>query len=95
MTRDFLQGDFQSLPSRKLTDETCRKFGYFVSRENGQIAQVANYRKDGEIVAQKVRKPNKEFSTVGNPNHAGFYGQHLFRGQHTIIYLAGRPCSGQ
>ena len=79
MTREFLQGDFQSLPSRKLTDETCRKFGYFVSRESDEIAQVANYRKDGEIVAQKVRKPNKEFSTVGNPNHAGFYGQHLFR----------------
>ena len=70
MTKEFLTGEFRSLPSRKLTEDTCRKFGYFCTT-SGEPLQVANYRKDGDIVAQKVRGKDKQFRTVGNPNHAG------------------------
>lgn len=79
MDSRFLTGEFQSLPSRKLTEDTCRKYGYFTTQTPDGAAQVANYRKDGEIVAQKVRKAGKKFSAIGNPNSAGFFGQHLFR----------------
>jgi twinkle protein len=78
MTKEFLTGEFKSLPSRRITEDTCRKYGYFCT-DGDKPSQVANYRKDGEVVAQKVRKAGKVFSTIGNPNHAGFYGQHLFR----------------
>jgi len=76
--KEFLTGEFRSLPSRKITEDTCRKFGYFCTT-SGEPLQVASYRKDGDIVAQKVRGKDKQFRSIGNPNHAGFYGQQLFR----------------
>jgi twinkle protein len=51
-----------------------------VSTYNGQKVQVANYRNpEGQVVAQKVRFPNKEFVFLGDTKHAGLYGQHLWR----------------
>jgi twinkle protein len=73
-------GEARSLPRRKLSEETCRKFGYTVSELNGQPVQVANYKNsEGKIVAQKIRFADKSFKFLGNPKEAGLYGEHLWR----------------
>lgn len=70
----------QSLGKRRLTDVTCEKFGYGVSRFKGQPVQVANYKdENGNVVAQKVRFPDKEFVALGDLKAAlPLYGQWLW-----------------
>lgn len=48
-------GSPSALPRRRLTEETCQKFGYTVSEYNGQTVQIANYKVGGKVVAQKIR----------------------------------------
>ena len=40
---DLLQGNAVSLPKRKLTLETCKKWDYKVAEVNGEPVQVATY----------------------------------------------------
>lgn len=59
-------GAAQGLGKRKITQETCEHFGYTVSDFKGTPCQVAPYvDRDGQIVAQKVRLPNKDFKWFG------------------------------
>lgn len=92
MSKDLVPvGEIQALPARKLTEETCRKWGYSVSEKGGKAVQVANYRDlSGTIVAQKVRFRGKEFIFVGDTKEAGLYGQHLWRdGGKRIVITEG------
>ena len=73
-------GQAQALGKRKLTEETCRKFRYTVGEYHGRSVQIANYIRDGEIVAQKVRFPDKTFKFLGDTKNSGLYGQHLWKG---------------
>lgn len=78
----------QALPKRALTEETCAQFRYTVSEYRGQKVQVANYvGEEGQVIAQKIRFPNKEFEFLGDAKHAGLYGQHLWRdkGKRVVI----------
>lgn len=77
---DFLKGECQPLSKRRLSEETCRKWGYMVGTFNGEPCHIANYRDDqGRVVAQKIRTPDKDFSWTGEPKKARLYGQHLWR----------------
>ncbi|WIX01382.1 hypothetical protein QK899_12685 [Pseudomonas sp. AR5] len=59
-------GEYRALTKRKITEETCKKFGYFVGEFKEQTVQVAPYRNtDGEVIAQKVRFADKSFTTRG------------------------------
>src|SRR5690606_5630789 len=59
--------------------ETCRKFGYFVGEFNGKTVQVAPYyNKEGQLVAQKVRFPNKDFITTGDFKKVSLFGSQLW-----------------
>lgn len=81
-------GTIQAIPARKLTEETCQKWGYSVSELNDKAVQVANYRNtSGQIVGQKVRFRGKEFRFLGDAKEAGLYGQHLWRdgGKRVVI----------
>ena len=74
------EGEPERLGKRKLTEDTCRKWGYTISKDDqGRIVQVANYRRDGKTVAQKLRYPNKDFIMRGNSKNPGLFGQHLWR----------------
>lgn len=82
----LLTGEPQTLASRKLTEETCRKFRYLVGRakhpktKREEPVQIATYcDSSGRPVAQKLRWKDKEFQFVGEPKKAGLYGQHLWR----------------
>lgn len=70
-------GSPQSLPKRKLKEETCQKYGYTVSEFKGQKVQIANYKKNGKVVGQKLRFANKDFVYLGEK--AGLFGSHLFK----------------
>ncbi|WP_420917400.1 hypothetical protein [Pseudomonas citronellolis] len=59
-------GEYRALTKRKITEETCKKFGYFVGELKDQTVQVAPYRNtEGEVIAQKVRFADKSFTTRG------------------------------
>lgn len=80
MHTNFVQGSAQPLKSRKITQETCAKWGYETGNYNGKPVQIANYRDQaGQLVAQKLRFPDKEFKFIGDTKKAGLYGQHLWR----------------
>ena len=70
----FTERSYRDLPTRKLTEETCRFFRYFIS--DGK--QVAEYIRDGEVVAQKVRSKDKKFYVVGDGKNMPLFGQHLW-----------------
>jgi len=73
-------GDYSALNARRISEETCRKWGYQVATYKGKPVQVANYRdKDGNVIAQKVRTPDKDFCILGNAKEMGLYGKWLWR----------------
>lgn len=74
-------GEARALVKRGLTEETCRKWGYTVGDMGGRPVQIASYRDDaGNIVAQKVRFPDKDFTVLGSLKDAlPLYGQWLWR----------------
>lgn len=72
-------GEYRALSKRKITEETCRKFGYFIANQAGAMVQVAPYyNRDGSLVAQKVRGANKEFRTTGDFKKVALFGQQLW-----------------
>jgi twinkle protein len=76
----LISGTVQPLTKRKISEETCQKWGYSIGTFNQRPCQIANYRdKDGTVVAQKIRLPSKEFLWTGSPAKVGLYGQHLWR----------------
>jgi len=77
---EFIEGDVSPLNKRKLTQETVEKWGYKQGTYKGKKVHLANYRDiQGNLVAQKVRFPNKDFLFIGDTQNSGLYGQHLWR----------------
>lgn len=76
---DLFDGEVRPLSKRGISEETCRKFGYWIGKDRqGKPVQIANYFKGGAIVAQKIRYPDKTFLMVGMGKNAPLYGQHLW-----------------
>lgn len=72
-------GEYRPLTKRKISEDTCKKFGYFIGTFKGKAVQVASYHnKAGENIAQKLRFPNKDFLTRGDFKSATLFGQHLW-----------------
>lgn len=76
----FPVGEFSALGKRRLTEETCKKFSYSISTDprTNKPCQIANFKKDGKIVAQKIRYANKDFKFLGDTK-VGLWGAHLWR----------------
>ena len=80
-------GSYQDLSSRGLRSETLKKFGYRLGtyadpeRDFEEVpCHIAPYTdKDGNVVAQKLRLPGKEFKFVGEPKHVRqLFGQNVW-----------------
>lgn len=72
-------GEYRALSKRNITEETCKKFGYFIGEHKGETVQVAQYRNaEGQVIAQKVRTADKKFSTTGDFKEVVLFGQHLW-----------------
>ena len=73
-------GEFITLGKRKITEETCRKMGYSVGEDNhGKVVQIANYKKEGRVVAQHLRYANKDFKFLGDKDGIGLWGEHVWK----------------
>ena len=93
MTTDLLDpGDVLGLNKRGITRETCQTFGYTVGEMGGKTVQIAPYRSEGgQVVAQKVRFANKDFTIRGSLSDAlPLFGQHLWRdGGRKVVITEG------
>lgn len=85
---DWLKGDRVAIPTRGLTQETCEKWGYEVSKTDQ--CHIANYRDGkGALVAQKIRRAGKQFSIIGQGKNLPLYGQWLWGGGKRLIITEG------
>jgi len=81
LKKNLLQGgEYVALKKRRISAETCQMFRYQIGQANGQPVQIANYLKDGHIVAQHIRTADKDFTWRGNAADIELFGQHLWRG---------------
>lgn len=87
--KDLLpQGEYAALPARRISEETCKKWGYTKSTFNDRPVQIATYRDDkGQPVAQKLRFPDKTFTVRGDLKLAGLYGQWLWRDKGKMVVV--------
>lgn len=88
----LITGDYKPLLKRKITEETCRKFGYQIGEFKGKIVQIAPYfDSSGAIVAQKIRDSDKGFSVAGESKKIGdlLFGSHLWSSGKKIVITEG------
>jgi len=82
------EGYYEALKKRRLSEETCRFWGYQRVRKDGKVLQVANYYGQNRVpIAQKVRYPDKSFTFLGDAKEVGLYGQWLWRDGGKMIVL--------
>lgn len=86
----LITGQFQDLIKRKIREDTCRKFGYQVGSLKDSKVQIAPYySKEGELVAQKIRYPNKDFKVLGDMGKAQLFGANLWGTGKKIVVTEG------
>ena len=78
VTFQGLNGEFQPLPTRKLSQAVCEKYRYQVGNWKGQKVHIAPFYADGKEVGQKIRFRDKKFMSLGEVASGGFFGQHLW-----------------
>jgi len=83
------KGQIEALVKRKITEETCKLWGYSTGELNGIPVQIANYTRDNQVVFQKIRFANKDFTSRGDLKQAGLYGQHLWASGKILIVVEG------
>lgn len=89
-TPKWITGEATALGKRGLTEEACRKYGYVLGKDkHGRTVQVANYRRGGRIVGQKVRGKDKKFSFIGDLKKSGLFGQHLWQPTKRLVITEG------
>lgn len=81
----------RAISSRKISEETVRRFDYRVAKRKGEIVHVANYRdKDGAVTAQHLRTQDKDFPWLGETKGLQLFGQHAARdGAPKVIITEG------
>lgn len=91
MAAELLTTEIAALPTRKITEQTCRHFGYGTGVYKGQAVQIAPYyNAEGQLVAQKVRGRDKKFAVVGDISEALPFGAHLWqKGGRKIVVTEG------
>lgn len=84
VVKDFvpIHGSFdfsQELSDRQINEKVCRLYNYQVAKINGKMVQIANYYKDGTLVGQHLRGPDKQFAWKGSAKNVELFGQHLWK----------------
>lgn len=72
------RGSIKSLDHRRIDTKACRVYGYQTANIKEKDIEIANYFKDGQLVAQHMRGPDKTFHWVGSPRGCELFGQHLW-----------------
>ena len=80
--------EYKALSTRKISEETCRKYGYQVGTYQGKRVQVCSFKdKGGQVVAHKLRYPNKDFKWLNKSDQ--LFGQHLFNKGKWVVVTEG------
>ena len=87
----FVRGSYEDLADRKLFEKTLRHFKYTVKDGNHYAPY---YNREGDLVAQKVRQPNKNFYAIGDMSKATLFGQQLWKhgGKRLVIFEGEIDC---
>lgn len=80
-------GDFAPLRSRKITEETCRKFNVRV--DSGPVVRFPYYNSARAVVAYKERDQDKNFRWSGRNTDHQLFGQHLWGAGKSIVITEG------
>ena len=89
ISMQFVKGEIEALKKRGLNKTTVDKWQYEVGEYKGKNVQIANYKKDGRVIAQKIRFANKDFLFIGDTKEAGLYGKHLWEKGKMITICEG------
>lgn len=83
-------GRYQALNSRRISEETCKKYGYWIGEFKGQHVQIADIKDitTGGTTGQKVRFANKDFLALG-VKQTDLFGAHLWSGGKKIVVTEG------
>lgn len=85
---NLLDGTYKPLANRKITEDTCRKFGYRVGRDwEGTPVHIADYFVDGEVTGQKLRYADKTFPVLGKIR--SLFGQQLWNKGKMLVITEG------
>jgi len=88
--KEFLEASYKDIPKRKIYEDICRKYGYQVGVYRDHPCHIANYRNTkGELVAQKLRLPDKKFSVIGGGKDMPLFGQHLWSSGKSVVITEG------
>jgi twinkle protein len=86
---EYSNAEVQGIPARQISEETCRQFGVRIGQFAGKKAHFYPYVKDGQVVACKVRGPDKAFGWIGDAKHSPMFGQNLWDKGKKIIVTEG------
>jgi twinkle protein len=81
------EGDFAALRSRKITEETCRKFNVRV--DSGPVVRFPYYNPTRAVVAYKERDQDKHFRWHGRNTDHQLFGQQLWGAGKAIVITEG------
>ena len=85
---DMIDGITEALPSRKIDEETCKKFNYQTGTYKGEPVHIANfYDKEHNRVAQKLRYQDKRFTWLGDADKITLFGQNIWRDGGKMIVI--------
>ena len=79
-------GDFAGIRSRKITEETCKKFNVRV--DAGPVIRFPYYA-GGRVVAYKERDQSKNFTWAGKNEDDQLFGQQNFGSGKTVVITEG------
>lgn len=81
--------EVRALRKRKISEETCKKFGYLTGTFKGKPVQIAQYVKNGRVVAQKLRDANKKMVLLGDTKDLPLFGMHLWNSGKILVITEG------
>lgn len=85
---------YNALTDRGISIETAKKYGVkSTTTVGGQVtSHHYPFYSNGELVATKVRKPNKQFLWQGNSKETGLFGEQLFKAGGKFITVVEGEC---
>lgn len=84
-----VEGVVAALTKRKISEATCRKFGYRIGTASGTRVQIADIRNSqGNLEGQKLRDKDKNFLSRGTVSDS-LFGMHLWQGGRKLVITEG------
>ena len=82
-----ISGTFKEVKNRNVTEETARRFSYSHGEYKGKKCHIANFKRDGLTVGQKLRFKDKSFKTFGDCS--SLWGKQLWGKGKKIVITEG------